>query len=86
MAFCIATVSDVPVAAFLSGGLDSSAVVASTAQLGYNTHAFTVRYHGSGAAATDETALARRLARRWGVPLPVVDVGPDLANDLEAIV
>ena len=43
-------------------------------------------YHGSGAAATDETALARRLARRWGVPLTVVDVEPDLANDLEAIV
>jgi asparagine synthase (glutamine-hydrolysing) len=79
-------VSDVPVAAFLSGGLDSSAVVASTAQLGYNTHAFTVRYGGSGAAATDETALARKLARRWGVPLTVVDVQPDMADDLEAIV
>ena len=79
-------VSDVPVAAFLSGGLDSSAVVASWAQSGEAPHAYTARYHGSGAQAADETSLARALADRYGARLTVVDVEPDLRDDFEAIV
>ena len=79
-------VSDVPVAAFLSGGLDSSAVVASMALGGNGAHAFTVRYAGSGAAAADETGLARELAQRYGVRLSVVDVEPDIRSIFERIV
>jgi asparagine synthase (glutamine-hydrolysing) len=78
-------VSDVPVAAFLSGGLDSSAVVASMATLGEAPHAFTARYHGSGAAAADETTLARQLADRYGAQLTVVDIRPDVRDLLEPI-
>ncbi|HYK81710.1 MAG TPA: asparagine synthase (glutamine-hydrolyzing) [Gemmatimonadales bacterium] len=78
-------VSDVPVAAFLSGGLDSSAVVASWALASDAPHAFTARFLGSGAASADETALARRLAAQYGVTLTEVDVRPDVRDLLEPI-
>jgi asparagine synthase (glutamine-hydrolysing) len=78
--------SDVPVAAFLSGGLDSSAVVASMAHSGAVPHAFTARYTGSGAEAADETELARALAARHGAELTVVDIRPDIQDIFEPIV
>jgi asparagine synthase (glutamine-hydrolysing) len=79
-------VSDVPVAAFLSGGLDSSTVVASAALAGSGAHVFTGRYHGSGADAADETGLARALANRYGAQLTVVDITPDLQDIFEPLV
>ena len=79
-------VSDVPVATFLSGGLDSSAVTASMALAGNTPHAFTARYSGSGATAADETGLARTLANRYGAELTVIDIRPELLNIFEPIV
>ena len=78
--------SDVPVAVFLSGGLDSSAVAASMAVAGNTPHAFTARYSGSGATAANETDLARALATRYGAELTLVDIRPDLRSIFEPIV
>jgi asparagine synthase (glutamine-hydrolysing) len=79
-------VSDVPVAVFLSGGLDSSAVVASMTLAGDTPHAFTARYFGSGATVADETDLARALAARYGAELTLVDIRPDIRDIFEPII
>ena len=79
-------VSDVPVAVFLSGGLDSSSVVASMSLAGERPHAFTARYGGSGQDGADETGLARQLARRYAIDLTVVDIQPDIRHIFEPIV
>ena len=80
-------VSDVPVAVFLSGGIDSSAIASSMALAGgAPPHAFTARFRGSGADATDETGLAALLAKRYGARLTVVDVEPNVTAIFEPIV
>ena len=79
-------VSDVPVAAFLSGGLDSGAVASSMAMQGSTPHAFTAHYRGSGAAEADERPLAAALARRYGARLTTVEIAPQLESILEPIV
>ena len=78
-------VSDVPLAVLLSGGLDSSAVFSSMAVAGARPHAFTARYHGSGAQDADETGLARALVDRYDARLTVVDIEPRVADLLEPI-
>ncbi len=79
-------VSDVPLAAFLSGGMDSSAVVSSMALSGDKPHAYTARYHGQGAESADESGLAQSLAERYGARLTIVEVEPDVQNIFEPIV
>ena len=79
-------VSDVPVAAFLSGGLDSSAVVSSWALQGLRPTVFTAEYVGSGSGAANETPLARALARRYGFDLRIVPVEPKVGDLFEPIV
>lgn len=63
--------SDVPVATFLSGGLDSSLVTALAAKAHPGITAYTVRTEGRN---QDEFAVAQRVARQTGVRHAVLDV------------
>jgi asparagine synthase (glutamine-hydrolysing) len=72
--------SDVPVGAFLSGGVDSSAVAAAMARTaGTNFKAFTIGYPGS---SRDETAAAARIANHLGVEHVVLPMHPQTAADV----
>ncbi|HSU05727.1 MAG TPA: asparagine synthase (glutamine-hydrolyzing) [Acetobacteraceae bacterium] len=55
-------IADVPLGAFLSGGVDSSAVVATAARLRDGLDTFTIGFAGS----EDETPFAEMVARRYG--------------------
>jgi asparagine synthase (glutamine-hydrolysing) len=55
-------VSDVPVGVFLSGGIDSSCVVALLAEQGHRLHTFSVVF---GESAFDESEHSRSVARRY---------------------
>ena len=73
-------ISDVPVGAFLSGGIDSPLVVAKMKAAGRGAiRAFTI---GTGEEATDESTDAMRYAREIGVEHTVEHVKPDTALDL----
>jgi len=68
-------VADVPVGAFLSGGLDSSAVVTFAREETPNLRCFTIATpDGRDAGETDDLPYARRVASHLGVQLDVVEV------------
>jgi asparagine synthase (glutamine-hydrolysing) len=72
--------SDVPVGAFLSGGVDSSAVVAAMARTSSAAFkAFTVGFPGS---PRDETAAAARIASHLGIEHVVLPMQPQTAADV----
>jgi asparagine synthase (glutamine-hydrolysing) len=78
-------VSDVPVGAFLSGGLDSSAVVRFAREQVSNNEldCFTIAFDSSGGefdGFAEDLPYAKRVARELDVPLHVVTVGPDMAT------
>lgn len=81
-------VADVPVGAFLSGGLDSSAVVAFARELNPELRCFTIEMAGGQeAGATDDLPYARQVARHLSVPLDVVSIdAQQMAQDLEQMV
>jgi len=73
-------ISDVPVGAFLSGGIDSPLVVAKMKSAGMGAiRAFTI---GTGEEATDESTDAMRYAREIGVEHTVEHVKSDTACGL----
>ena len=79
-------VADVPVGVFLSGGLDSSSIVALMAKLGHaEMPAFSVGFQ-DGAAYFDESEGARQVAAHFGVEHRRLIVKPQIADLLPRVV
>ena len=79
-------VSEVPLGAFLSGGIDSSAMVAVMAQeSGSRVKTFSIGYEGAG-AFQDERAYARIVAERYATEHREFVVEPDIAGLLPDLV
>ncbi len=81
-------VADVPVGAFLSGGLDSSAVVAFARERAPDLQCFTIRQVGGAEqGSTDDLPYAERVARHLGVRLHTVEIEAGrMAGDIERMV
>lgn len=56
--------ADVPVGVFLSGGIDSSSIVAALAHQGHQLHTFSIVF---GESTYDESAHARQVAQQFGM-------------------
>jgi asparagine synthase (glutamine-hydrolysing) len=84
----IRLISDVPLGAFLSGGIDSSAVVAFMANAGGSTpvKTFTIGFAGEAGGSADERHYARMVAERYRTDHREVEVHPDVTGVIESIV
>lgn len=81
-------VADVPLGAFLSGGLDSSSVVAFAREINPNICCFTIESIGrKDGGVINDLPYAQKVAKHLGVSLQVVQINPvRMAADLEAMV
>jgi asparagine synthase (glutamine-hydrolysing) len=81
-------VADVPVGAFLSGGLDSSAVVAFAREISPDLQCFTIRQIGGAEqGSTDDLPYAEKVAKHLGVKLHTVEIEASrMAGDLERMI
>ena len=81
-------VADVPVGAFLSGGLDSSSIVAFAREINPDIRCFTIEtVGGQETGIIDDLPYARRVAKHLGVQLDVVQIDAShMARDLERMV
>lgn len=73
--------SDLEVGAFLSGGIDSSLIVAIATQYIDNLKTFTVSFEGS----YDESSLAQLTANKYNTNHHKISISLDLKNDIEKI-
>ena len=81
-------IADVPVGAFLSGGLDSSAIVSFAREQNKNIECFTIEVQGEKEKdVTDDLTYARSVAKYLNVSLNVVQINSNkMANDIEFMV
>ena len=73
--------ADVPVATFLSGGLDSSYLTALAARYKPGISAYTIGFRAEDAkfeAMPDDLRYARQVAARFGVDLKEIEIAPDV--------
>lgn len=78
-------VSDVPLAVFQSGGIDSSLITLTLGRLGFQPPLFTA---GFAEKSHDETAVAQQIANSAGLRLSVIpgETGEDLEAALRSVV
>lgn len=80
-------VSDVPVGAFLSGGIDSGLMVALMAQATERpVETFTVGFGDAGSAFIDERAYARQIAERYRLNHHEITVEPRVVDIMDDVV
>ena len=81
-------VADVPLGAFLSGGLDSSAVVAFAKEINPDIRCFSIETQGKqDKGVVDDLPYAKQVAKYLNVSLDVVSIeSHKMASDLEAMV
>lgn len=76
--------SDVPLGCFLSGGIDSGLITAVASRLGGNRlTTLTVRVDDQ---SFDESPLAAQVSAQYGTKHHILQIKPDIKNDLETIV
>jgi asparagine synthase (glutamine-hydrolysing) len=82
-------VADVPVASFLSGGLDSSIITALAHKETDSVDAYTITFRPEDhrlEAMPDDAVYARKVARQFGVSLHEIELSPDVAELLPRMV
>lgn len=82
-------VSDVPVASFLSGGLDSSIVTALAHRSDPSIEAYTIAFRSQDQrleAMPDDARYARRMAAHLGIRLHEIEIQPDVVDLLPRMV
>jgi asparagine synthase (glutamine-hydrolysing) len=82
------SLSDVPIGCSLSGGLDSSALVALLALNGQEKiRTYSLGFRGRGEVGWDETGLAKEVANKWGTEHHEIFLEPKaLLNDIMKMV
>jgi len=73
--------SDLDVGAFLSGGIDSSLIVAIASRYKERLNTFTVKFKGS----YDESHLAKMTAKKYSTNHHEIEISLDLKRDIETI-
>jgi asparagine synthase (glutamine-hydrolysing) len=82
-------VADVPVASFLSGGLDSSLVTAMAAARSPSIEAYTITFRPEDQrleAMPDDAVYARKMAAHLGIRLHEIEISPDVVDMLPRVV
>jgi asparagine synthase (glutamine-hydrolysing) len=82
-------VADVPVATFLSGGLDSSLITAMAANRDPSIEAYTITLRRRSSrleVMPDDLSYARKVTAHLGIPLHEIEISPDVVDMLARVV